>query len=150
MKVLLFALNNWKLILFAATIAILTATAGFYKMRAEHWKGKYETFEAQVNAAGAVAEAKAREKEAAQKKATQEVRINAKKDRDRISAYYERRLLDASAGGLSSPTGDPGRTDAAPAEQVASGPGFERACALDADQVLQFQSWVKAQGIPVR
>ena len=141
-----------KYVLIGIAFAVLTATAGFYKWRADHWKGKYETYVIEVRAVGMAAEAKAKETEAKQAKTTQEVRVNAKRNADRITAYYERRLRESSAdsGGLPSSTGDPRKPDGTAAEPVASGPGFERACALDADQVNQFQAWVRAQGIPVR
>src|SRR6185503_13189163 len=61
---------TWIAIAFAA----LTAWGAFWKWDAGRWETKYETYAAQVRAAGLVAEAKAKEKEAAQEKATKEVK----------------------------------------------------------------------------
>ena len=115
----------------------------------------FASFKAQVKVEGEQAAAKAKAIKEAQDNATKEVAANAKKDRDRLTLYYERRLLNSasrgSAGGqLPAPTDAPAGANAAPAEQVASGPGFELACARDAQQVMQFQEWTLKQGIPVK
>ena len=114
----------------------------------------YDSFKAQVKVEGEEAQKKADATKAAHDATTKEIATNAKKDRDRLTLYYERRLLDSAgngaAGGSVSPTpGSPISPDAAPAEQVASGPGFELSCARDAQQVMQFQDWALKQGIPV-
>ena len=114
----------------------------------------YDSFKAQVKVEGEEAQKKAAATKAAQDNATKEVAANAKKDRDRLTLYYERRLLNAasnsaSGGSVSPDPVNPVSPDAAPAEPVASGPGFELACARDAQQVMQIQAWALKQGIPI-
>ena len=64
---LLFLLSNWRIVAFAATIAVLSATAGFYKWRANVWETRYQDYVAEVRAAGIVAQVKAKETEAKDK-----------------------------------------------------------------------------------
>lgn len=101
----------------------------------------------------AAAKEAADKQKALQDATTKEIRANGKKDRDKLTLYYERRLLDNGAetnrGSVPSASLSSGGANAGSSEQVASGPGFERSCALDAQQVGLFQEWVRKQKLPI-
>ena len=147
----LFSLLLNKYVWFAVALGVVTAWGGYHRWQHHRWEDRYEAYRVEVAAIGLAAKKAAEEKTAQQKETTKEVRLNVQKSRARIESYYSLRLPKpaTSGGAVSSAPVDSGRTDAPASEPVASGPGFERACALDADQVMAFQEWVRKQGIPV-
>lgn len=135
----------------SALAFVLVASWGYYERLQHHrWRDKYETREIELRAAAQAAEARAKEVAAAQDKANAQVRAAAKRDRDRLIAYYERLRLDAAAGAMSTPAVDPSRVDVAALEQVAGGQDFERACALDAERLGALQDWVRRMGFQLK
>lgn len=158
---LLFALNNWRVLIMGTIVLVLGTGLAFYKWRAGVWEGRYETekaafqtFKSQVAALASAAEAKAKETKARQDSTTRKVAGDYKDTTRRISDYYGSGLrLPASgsgSGAMSSAPERPQSPDAAPEERAASGPSVAVAdCALDAAQVLAFQNWVREQGLPV-
>lgn len=158
---LLFALNNWRVLLMGTIVLALGTGLAFYKWRANVWEGRYETekaafqtFKSQVAALASAAEAKAKETKARQDTTTRKVAGDYKDTTRRISDYYGSGLRlpasDTRPGSLPAHADSAKGADAAPEERAASGPSVALAdCALDAAQVLAFQNWVREQNIPV-
>jgi hypothetical protein len=156
---LLFALNNWRVLVMGTIVLALGTGLAFYKWRANVWEGRYETekaafqaFKSQVAALASAAETKAKETKARQDTTTRKVAGEYKDSTRRISDYYGSGLrLPASGSGgreLPAPADSAQSPDAAPEERAASGPSVAD-CALDAAQVMAFQQWVRDQGLPV-
>lgn len=129
---------------------VICSYAGYQKWQHERWVEKYESREIQIAALGKAAEEKAKETKVNQDKATKEVRNESKTNRSRISAYYGSglRLPKPGSGGLSAPADSTERANAGPSEPAPGQPSIE-SCALDAEQVMAFQEWVRKQRLPV-
>lgn len=139
-----------KYVLVALAFAAILGWGTYERWQHHRWEQRYETFRIETAAVGMAAAAHAKEVTAANEKATQEIRLAAKRDRGRITAYYERLRLDAGSGVVPAPSNDPSRVDVTAIERVAGGQDFERACALDAQQLADVQAWVRRVGIPAR
>ena len=107
---ILFLLSNWRLVAFAATIAVLSATAGFYKWQANRWEAKYETFVVETRAAGIAAEVQAKETKARDEKAKEVA--DAKREKSiAVLRADNQRLRDERAGSVYVPAAAPGARD---------------------------------------
>ena len=155
---LLFALNNWRVLLMGTIVLVLGTSTAYYRWQANRWEAKYETektafqaFKSQVAALASAAEAKAKETKARQDSTTKRVDSDYKNTTRRVSDYYGGLRLPADSprsGPVPSAAERPQGPDAAPEERAASGPSVAD-CALDAAQVMAFQQWVREQGLPV-
>lgn len=157
---IVFLLNNWRLVLVGIALAGLSITATYYKHSASKWEARYESektafadFRAETAAVGMAAEKAARAKEKRQNEKTKESRVAYAKTSGAVSSYW--RLRDKPAV---SPRGDilprapvsTEGTDAASEKQVDGGRSPRREdCAVDAATIEAFQAWVRAQNLPV-
>ena len=157
---LLFALNNWRVLLMGTIVLVLGTTAGFYKWRSGVWEGRYETekaafstFRAEVAAVADAAKKEADQKKKQQDRRTREVGDVYESTRRRVSDFYGNGLrlpaVQSGGGGVPAAPDYPPRPDGTAEERGPSGEVTVQACALDAAQVLAFQDWVRKQGIPV-
>lgn len=158
---LLFALNNWRVLLMGTIVLVLGTSTAYYRWQANRWEAKYETekasfqtFRDQVAALASAAEAKAKETKARQDAITRKVAGDYKDTTQRISDYYGGGLRvpasGSGSGGMQSSTESPSQPNDSSSERVISKEGpSELDCALDAAQVLAFQAWIREQQIPV-
>lgn len=158
---LLFALNNWRVLLMGTIVLVLGTSMAYYRWQANRWEAKYETektafqtFKSDVAAIARQAEAKAKETKARQDTTTRKVDSEYKDTRQRVSDYYGNglRLPASDSRGRELPAAPDSAKgpDAAPAERGSGGEGVTvQACALDAAQVLAWQEWARGQGLPV-
>jgi hypothetical protein len=150
---LLFALNNWKWILIAAIVAVLTAWGSYWKWQANTCRSEYEAFRISTAALGMAAKAKAEETKTRQNKTTKEVGNASKASRSRISEFYGNGLrlpADTSSGRVPAPPDNPKVADEPAKEPAPSRPGVTtESCALDAEQVMAWQEWARQQQLPV-
>ena len=128
---LLFLLNNWRVVALAVTISVLSATAGFYRWSANRWETKYEDFVVEVRAAGLAAEAKAKAKEEADKKTKETVDAKYRTDLSKLRADNDR-LRSERASRVYLPPSAPGAG------------GSETTCLATADAERAIRDFIEA------
>lgn len=65
---LLFALNNWRVLLMGTIVLVLGTSTAYYRWQANRWEAKYETYVAEVAAVAAAAAERTKATEAKNKK----------------------------------------------------------------------------------
>lgn len=146
-----------------AGIALLvSAVFGFgYVKGLLHENEEFDIYKAKVEALGDAARKAALEKKAQQDQITTEVQLEHNDEVARIRAYYDAhprvvRVHDTGSRPMPAAPECPARADGAPAEPgtcpacPAEDPNLERSCALDAQQVMKLQEFLRRNNFPVR
>jgi hypothetical protein len=117
----------------------------------------FDAYRQQVVVDGKVAAIEAKNTKDRQDKNTQEITDAHAQDVSRIRAFYAGQLRSRPGGcPMSAPADSAGRPDAAPAESRPGGASaqrdtaFELKCALDAEQVMKLQDFLRENGFPVQ
>lgn len=137
-------------IAFIAASAILAGVFFYHRgemAATERYLPQIERLRAQI----AAADAAARTEQLKHKEVTHAIQTEATLTAARIRAHYERLLHTRSPARACPAAERPAGADATPGQPASTGPdiAFERACALDALTVVEWQRWAHQIGFPV-
>ena len=107
---LLFALNNWRVLLMGTIVLVLGTSTAYYRWQANRWEAKYEAYVAEVAAVAAAAAERTKATEAKNKK---EKELADAKNAARLADLRaaNQRLRDEIAGSRFVPGPAPGAAD---------------------------------------